>query len=101
MEPANLSPFTLDGSGRVPSVLAGTRVLFGGQPAPLLYVSGGQIGAIVPYGVAGRSTVDVFVDANGARSEPVNAALAAAAPGLFTVDASGKGQAAALNQDGR
>lgn len=30
----------------------------------------------------------------------VNVPLAASAPGLFTVDASGKGQAAALNQDG-
>ncbi len=100
MGPATIAPFILDGGGRVPSALAGTRVLFGGQPAPLLYVSAGQIGAIVPYGVAGRTTVDVVVDANGVRSEAVNVALAASAPGLFTVDSSGKGQAAALNQDG-
>lgn len=100
MGPATIAPFILDGNGRVPGALAGTRVLFGGQPAPLLYVSAGQIGAIVPYSAAGRTTVDVVVDANGVRSEAVNAALAASAPGLFTVDASGKGQAAALNQDG-
>ena len=100
MGPATIAPFILDGNGRVPGALAGTRVLFGGQPAPLLYVSAGQIGAIVPYSVAGRTTVDVVVDANGVRSEAVNVALAAAAPGLFTVDSSGKGQAAALNQDG-
>ena len=31
---------------------------------------------------------------------PVAVRVAAAAPGLFTIDASGKGQAAALNQDG-
>ena len=83
----------------MPSALAGTRVLFGEKPEPLLYVSAGQIGAIVPYGVAGRTTVDV-VDVNGVRSGAVNAALAASAPGLFTIDASGSGQAAALNQDG-
>jgi uncharacterized protein (TIGR03437 family) len=100
MGPETLAPFLLDSAGRVPSALAGTRVLFGGQPAPLLYVSATQIGAIVPYGVAGRSTIDVVVDANGARSEARNVTVAAAAPGLFTVDASGKGQAAALNQDG-
>lgn len=100
MGPATLAPFLLDGNQRVPGALAGTRVLFGGQPAPLLYVSAQQIGAIVPYMIAGRSTVDVVVDANGVRSEAVNVPLAASAPGLFTVDASGKGQAAALNQDG-
>lgn len=100
MGPATLAPFTLDSTGRVPGALAGTRVLFGGQPAPLLYVSAGQVGAIVPYSVAGRTTVDVVVDANGVRSAALNVPLAASAPGLFTVDASGKGQAAALNQDG-
>lgn len=101
MGPATLAPFIPDASGRVPGALAGTRVLFGGQPAPLLYVSAGQIGAIVPYNAAGRSAVDVVVDANGVRSAAVQVPLAATAPGLFTADASGKGQAAALNQDGR
>jgi uncharacterized protein (TIGR03437 family) len=100
MGPATIAPFLLDNNGRVPGALAGTRVLIGGQPAPLLYVSAGQIGAIVPYSMAGRTAVDVVVDANGVRSEAVTVPLAAAAPGLFTVDASGKGQAAALNGDG-
>ncbi|MFN0101871.1 MAG: putative Ig domain-containing protein [Bryobacteraceae bacterium] len=100
MGPGTIAPFILDGNGRVPVALAGTRVLFGGQAAPLLYVSAGQIGAIVPYSVAGRTTVDVVVDANGVRSAALNVPLAASAPGLFTVDASGKGQAAAFNQDG-
>lgn len=100
MGPANLAPFTLDASRRVPGALAGTRVLFGGQPAPLLYVSASQIGAIVPYSAGGGSDVEVVVDSNGVRSAPVRVAVAPAAPGLFTVDASGKGQAAALNQDG-
>jgi uncharacterized protein (TIGR03437 family) len=100
MGPGNLAPFLLDGNGRVPTALAGTRVLFGGQPAPLLYVSSGQIGAIAPYNLGAQQTVDVVVDAGGVRSEAVTVRVAAAAPGLFTLDASGKGQAAALNQDG-
>jgi uncharacterized protein (TIGR03437 family) len=100
MGPQTLAPFILDGAGRVPSAVAGTRVLFGGQPAPLLYVSATQIGAIVPFAIRGRTTVDVVVDANGVRSEALNVSVVTAAPGLFTVDASGKGQAAALNQDG-
>ncbi|MBI2689814.1 MAG: putative Ig domain-containing protein [Acidobacteria bacterium] len=100
MGPATIAPFILDSTGRVPVVLAGTRVLFNGQPAPLLYVSAGQIGTIVPYTIGGRTSVDVVVDAAGVRSEPVTMSLAASAPGLFTVEASGRGQAAALNQDG-
>jgi uncharacterized protein (TIGR03437 family) len=100
MGPGNLAPFLLDGNGRVPTALAGTRVLFGGQPAPLLYVSATQIGAIAPYNLGAQQTVDVVVDAGGVRSEAVAVRVAAAAPGLFTLDASGKGQAAALNQDG-
>jgi uncharacterized protein (TIGR03437 family) len=100
MGPATLAPFLLDSSGRVPGALAGTRVLFAGLPAPLLYVSAGQIGAIVPFGVTGRTTVDVEVDANGVRSPAVTLPVVASAPGLFTADATGKGQAAALNQDG-
>ncbi len=100
MGPGNLAPFLLDSSGRVPTALAGTRVLFAGLPAPLLYVSAGQIGAIVPYGLGAQPNVDVVVESAGVRSEAVRVAIAAAAPGLFTIDASGKGQAAALNQDG-
>lgn len=100
MGPGNIAPFLLDSAGRVPTALAGTRVLFGGQPAPLLYVSATQIGAIAPYSLGAQQTVDVVVEAGGVRSEPVSVRLAAAAPGLFTIDASGKGQAAALNQDG-
>jgi uncharacterized protein (TIGR03437 family) len=100
MGPGNLAPFLLDSSGRVPTALAGTRVFFAGQAAPLLYVSAGQIGAIVPYGLGAQPNVDVVVESAGVRSEAVRVAIAAAAPGLFTIDASGKGQAAALNQDG-
>jgi len=100
MGPATLAPFILDGNRRVPTALAGTRVLIGGLASPLLYVSAQQIGAIVPYGIGGSPTVDVVVDANGVRSASRDVPLAASAPGLFTVDASGKGQAAALNQDG-
>jgi uncharacterized protein (TIGR03437 family) len=100
MGPGNLAPFLLDSSGRVPTALAGTRVFFAGQAAPLLYVSAGQIGAIVPYGLGAQPNVDVVVESAGVRSEPVRVPIAAAAPGLFTIDASGKGQAAALNQDG-
>jgi uncharacterized protein (TIGR03437 family) len=100
MGPATIAPFLLDNNRRIPASLAGTRVLFGGIAAPLLYVSASQIGAIVPYDIASRTTVDVVVDASGVRSAASDYAVAPSTPGLFTANASGRGQAAALNQDG-
>ena len=36
----------------------------------------------------------------GAKSDPISVSVAPSAPGLFTLDATGKGQAAAFNEDG-
>jgi uncharacterized protein (TIGR03437 family) len=98
--PAQLTQYQLNpASGLVGTSLAGTSVIFGGTPAPVLYTSATQIGAVVPYTVAG-SNVQVFVQYQGRSSAPVTVAVAAVAPALFTADSSGKGQAAASNQDG-
>jgi uncharacterized protein (TIGR03437 family) len=98
--PAQLTQYQLDPvSGLVGTSLAGTSVIFGGTPAPVLYTWATQVGAVVPYSVAG-SNVQVFVQYQGATSAPVALAVAAVAPALFTADSSGKGQAAASNQDG-
>ncbi len=53
----------------------------------------------MPYSVAGKATTQMVVRYNGVASPPVTIPVLAAAPGLFTNDASGKGQVAALNQD--
>ena len=74
-------------------------VLFNGTPGPLLYATVGQVGAEVPYGVTG-GTVKVVAQSAGTSSAPVSVALAATAPGLFTANGSGRGQAAAVNQNG-
>ena len=98
--PAQLTQYQLNpASGLVGTSLAGTSVIFGGTPAPILYTSATQIGAVVPYSVAG-SYVQVFVQYQGQTSAPVPLAVAQVAPALFTADSSGKGQAAASNQDG-
>jgi len=90
---------TLDSTGLVTTFLAGTRVLFDGQPSPMIFAQAGQVNAVVPYGVAGRSSVQVQLEAQGQKSNAVTAQVAQAAPGIFTLDSSGTGQAAALNQD--
>jgi uncharacterized protein (TIGR03437 family) len=75
------------------------KVLFNGVAGPLLYATPGQVGAVAPYAVAGGSQ-QVVVESAGAASAPVAVAVAPTAPGVFTADRSGRGQAAAVNQDG-
>jgi uncharacterized protein (TIGR03437 family) len=98
--PARLAQYQLDPtSGLVGTNLAGTSVIFGGTPGPVLYTSATQIGVVAPYSIAG-SNVQVFVQYQGQTSAPVTLPVAPVAPALFTQDSSGKGQAAASNQDG-
>ena len=97
--PAQLVQFRSDPAGLIATSLAGTQVFFNGIPAPIAYTSATQVAAIVPYGVSGVAQLAVTY----APTQGVAAALVAgtaAAPGVFTADSSGKGQAAALNWDG-
>jgi trimeric autotransporter adhesin len=96
--PSQLQTYQLDASGRIPRSLAGTTVLFGNQPAPVIYASPAQTSVVVPFGVSGQS-VQVTVQSQNQTAAPMTMPVAAAAPGLFTADASGHGQAAALNQN--
>jgi uncharacterized protein (TIGR03437 family) len=98
--PANLVVGAVDPStGRMTDSLGGTRVLFDGLAAPLMYVSDGQSCAIVPFGVA-KPVTQVQVEYAGARSTAMAMDVTDAAPGLFTADSSGQGQGAILNEDG-
>lgn len=85
---------------RVSTVLSGYRVTFDSIEAPLVYAARNQISAVVPFGVAGRNSVVLRVSGpgfmSGARSVPVIASN----PALFTANSSGRGPAAALNQNG-
>ena len=63
--------------------LAGTSVMIGGKPAPLVFVSPGQINAQVPYETAEAQTVPVTVTVGGVTSAPVHVAVTGAAPGIF------------------
>lgn len=98
--PAALTTLALDANGRVATTLAGTQVFFDGVAAPLIYTSGGQVSGIVPYSVAGKTTVRVEAVLNGLRSDAVVVPVNATAPALFSVDFSGQNQVAALNEDG-
>ena len=97
--PPFLTMLRLDASGRVAAELAGTQVLFDGVPAPLLYAYAAQVAVVVPFSVAGKSKVNMQLIYNGQETYPVEFNVADAGPGIFTMDSSGQGQAAMLNQD--
>jgi uncharacterized protein (TIGR03437 family) len=92
---SNLGPATPAGlhatRDMVDTVLADTRVLFDGVPAPLIYVSGPQISTIVPYEVAGRAVTQVQVEYKGSRGSTAQLPVVSAVPGIFPN--------AVLNQD--
>lgn len=81
------------------TVAGGTRVLFDGVPAAMVYSVDGQLSTIVPYEVAGKVSTQVQVEYLGVLSDAVQLPVAAAAPALFTLNASGTGQGAILNQN--
>lgn len=91
--------FQPDPSAVVDTNLAGTQVFFNGIPAPIVYASGTQVAAIVPYGASGTAELTVTYAPNQGTASAI-VPVTAAAPGLFTADSSGKGQAAAANFDG-
>jgi uncharacterized protein (TIGR03437 family) len=98
--PTQLASLDLDGNGYVKTELQGTRVLFNDVPAPLVFVSETQVGAIVPYALDGTGALRLVVECQGVRSVPVELPAAESAPGLFTLNSSGTGLGAILNQDG-
>lgn len=67
--------------GQLPTSIGDTRILFDGAAAPMIYSVKGQVSAIVPYSVRGKTQVQV--EYQGLATEPVSVDVAAAAPGIF------------------
>lgn len=86
-------------AGKLDTTVGETRVLFDGTAAPIVYVSGGQSAAIVPYNVAGKAESQVQVEYQGVKSLPVTVKVTDAVPGLFSASSNGIGPGAIFNQD--
>jgi uncharacterized protein (TIGR03437 family) len=89
--PGAISPgeiVSIFGSG-FSSDTSATKAFFDGTSAPLLYASPGQINAVVPYEIAGKTSTSMHVAISAVASSSQTLAVAAAAPGIFIV----------LNQD--
>jgi uncharacterized protein (TIGR03437 family) len=100
--PAQPAGQALSSSGLVSTQYSANALMsvqFNGLAAPLVNTSSTAIAATVPYEITGPSA-QVTVTYQGKTSAPVTVNVAAAVPGIFTADASGQGQAAAVNSDG-
>ncbi len=100
---AGIGPSTPAGmdvsAGKAATALANTRVLFDNVAAPLTYVSENQVSAVTPFGIAGRTSVTIAAERNGAVLYRLQRSVAESAPAIFTLDSSGRGAGAILNQD--
>ena len=85
--------------GSLATTVGDVEVLFDGIPAPIVYASATQINAVVPYELYGRTTTRLQVRYKTQRSRELELRVQDTNPGIFTSNASGTGQAAALNQN--
>jgi trimeric autotransporter adhesin len=96
--PASIVNAQPDQFGNIPEQLAGTVVYFNGVPAPIVYSWAQQIGVVVPHEVT-PGTALVAVQFGNQVSLELPIQVVASAPGLYTADGSGQGQAKAVNHD--
>ncbi len=95
---SSLSRSTLQANGfPIPTQLGGTQVLFGNTPAPLLYVSAGQINAQVPFELLDVSTVNLVVQNGTGSSAALPVTLLAQDPGIFVALTSSGAQVSSSN----
>ena len=80
----------IPGSVPLPTQFNGVSVTINGIPAPLFFVSPGQINLQTPFAVQGP-TADVVVTNNGQASNTVQVPVAATSPGVFSVQQTGFG----------
>jgi uncharacterized protein (TIGR03437 family) len=85
-------------AGPAPASFGNTLVTFDGVPAPIIYAFATQTSVQVPYGITIGQTVMRLTSVGGSTAA-LSINSVPAFPGLFTADSSGKGQAAALNQN--
>jgi uncharacterized protein (TIGR03437 family) len=80
----------------LPTVLAQSSFTLGGLAAPMFFASPGQVNIQIPWELAGQAQVTIRGSVGGVQSNAQTVSLAAFSPGIFTLDASGKGQGAIL-----
>lgn len=94
-------------NGVLGNTAGGTQVLYNGVPGPMIYSTQNQVSAIAPFGLLsggvslnGQQHVYVEVNNNGKLSSILDLVVIGSSAGVFTLDRTGSGQIAAVNQDG-
>jgi uncharacterized protein (TIGR03437 family) len=87
-----------DDTASYPTSVAGTSVTFNGIAAPLVYVSPSQINAIIPFALAGQTSVQVVVQRFTQVSAAFTVPLRDTSPAIFTAAQNGSGQGAIVQQ---
>jgi uncharacterized protein (TIGR03437 family) len=95
----NLAPSTAVSPIPFTTLLNGVQVLVNNRPAPIYYVSPGQVSVIVPYATEYPSYVQFQVVNNGTSSNVVTTIMNQTSPGVFTSTQNGVGTGAALHAD--
>lgn len=78
----------------LPTALGGVTVRINDLPAPLLFVSPGQINFQIPWELLGQTQAALTVTVAGLTSRPATIYPSAVAPGIFSVNSQGSGQGA-------
>ncbi len=99
VSPAAGTTFTVTPQGTVSDTLVGVSVSFSGINGTPTYVNATQINVVVPWEVAGRSSVTMVVSLNNVPSQGIALNVVSIAPGVYTLNATGQGQASALNSN--
>ncbi len=95
--PGPLALGSPDPEGSWGTEAGGTRVLFDGIPAPIIFSQARQTSVVVPYSVS--ESTDVVIELNGLRSTPTASNVVESKPALFTLNSSGSGPGAIFNED--
>jgi uncharacterized protein (TIGR03437 family) len=102
--PSVTSP--IPGPGSLPTTVLGsnpvnsTSVTFNGVLAPIVYAGAGGTSVQVPYEVAGSTSASVVLTVGAQTATAFTVPVAPTAPGIFTLNFTGSGDAVAINADG-
>jgi len=102
--PGVVSP--IPGPGHLPTTVLGTSPVnstsftFNGVAAPIVYAGASATSVQVPYEVAGSTSATVVMTVGAQTAQPFMVQVAPTAPGLFTLDFTGKNAVVAINANG-
>jgi len=94
--PAGAGP-VINAAGRIDTESGGTRILFDGVPAPVLYTSPGQVNVVVPYGLVPGTLTRIVAEYRGSQKPSEALPVISVTPSIVS---NGAGRAVILNQDG-